>query len=96
MLMLIRSILAALAFLAATAPGFAQPNVVLILADDMSWVGTSALMDPERPDSRSDYHNTPSLERLAAEGMRFTDAYARIRTVPPRAWRSRPASHRPN
>ena len=54
----------------------AQPNVVLILADDMSWVGTSVQMDPARPDSKSDYHHTPALERLAAEGMRFTDAYA--------------------
>ena len=54
----------------------AQPNILLILADDMSWVGTSALMDPARPDSKSDYHSTPALERLATEGMRFTDAYA--------------------
>ena len=57
-------------------PVCAQPNVVLILADDMSWVGTSVLMDPSRPDSKSDYHSTPALERLAREGMRFTDAYA--------------------
>ena len=57
-------------------PARAQPNVVLILADDMSWVGTSVLMDPGRPDSKSDYHSTPALERLARDGMRFTDAYA--------------------
>ena len=68
-------LLALALFLAASsAPG--QPNVVLILADDMSWVGTSVQMDPDRPDSRSDFHSTPSLERLAREGMRFTDAYA--------------------
>lgn len=60
----------------AAVPAQAQPNVVLILADDMSWVGTSVLMDPERQDSRSDYHSTPALETLAREGMRFTDAYA--------------------
>lgn len=62
------------ALMAGSASG--QPNVVLILADDMSWVGTSVLMNPDEPDSRSDYHSTPALERLAAEGMRFTDAYA--------------------
>lgn len=68
-----RNLLLLLAFAAAAA---AQPNVVLILADDMSWVGTSARMDPDRADSRSDYHGTSALERLAREGMRFTDAYA--------------------
>ena len=72
----IRSWIPVLALLLLVVPAGAQPNIVLILADDMSWVGTSVLMDPDRPDSRSDYHSTPSLERLASEGMRFTDAYA--------------------
>ncbi len=54
----------------------AQPNIVLVLADDMGWTGTSVRMDPARADSSSDYYSTPALERLAAEGMRFSDAYA--------------------
>ena len=66
----------AIFILAWAAQARAQPNIVLILADDMSWVGTSVLMDPARPHSKSDYHSTPALERLASEGMRFTDAYA--------------------
>ena len=74
--MAIRYILPWLVLAILAAPARAQPNVVLILADDMSWVGTSVLMDPSQPDSKSDYHSTPSLERLAREGMRFTDAYA--------------------
>lgn len=74
--MALRAFVATLALLAVAQSARAQPNVVLILADDMSWVGTSALMDPDRKDSRSDYHSTPALERLAKEGMRFTDAYA--------------------
>ncbi len=69
-----RLLLALPLLLAAGAP--AQPNILLILADDLSWVGTSVLMDPERPDSKSDFHSTPALERIAREGMRFTDAYA--------------------
>ncbi len=68
--------LAAAALLALAPPARSQPNIVLILADDLSWVGTSVKMDPERPDSVSDYHSTPALERLARQGMRFTDAYA--------------------
>ena len=66
----------AIALLAGALQVRAQPNIVLILADDMSWVGTSVQMDPARANSRSDYHSTPALERLATEGMRFTDAYA--------------------
>ena len=65
-----------LALAAFCATGYSQPSILLILADDMSWVGTSVQMDPDRPDTKSDYHFTPALERLAREGMRFTDAYA--------------------
>jgi hypothetical protein len=36
-----------------------RPNFVFILADDQSWNGTSVLMDPQRADSRSDFHRTP-------------------------------------
>ncbi len=74
--MAFRQVATAVALLALASMARAQPNIVLILADDMSWVGTSVLMDPDRPDSKSDYHWTPALERLAREGMRFTDAYA--------------------
>jgi len=43
------------------------PNVVLILADDLGWVDLACY--------GHDFHETPNLDRLAAEGMRFTDAY---------------------
>jgi len=53
------------------------PNVVLILADDLGWTGTSVAMHPARPDdSRSDFYRTPNLERLASQGLRFSNAYA--------------------
>ena len=68
--------LLALALFSAATSALAQPNVVLILADEMTWDGTSALMDPNRPDFNSDYHSPPAPERLAREGKRFTDAYA--------------------
>jgi arylsulfatase A-like enzyme len=54
----------------------ADPNVILILADDQGWTGTSVEMIPGRADSKSDFYQTPSLERLAKDGMRFSDAYA--------------------
>jgi len=52
------------------------PNIVIILSDDQGWTETSVQMDPEIPDSRSDFYRTRWLEQLSAEGMRFSDAYA--------------------
>ena len=52
------------------------PNFVVILSDDQSWVGSSALMRPGDSRTRSDYFRTPEIERLARRGMTFTDGYA--------------------
>jgi arylsulfatase A len=52
------------------------PNVVLFLADDQGWSGTSVAMDDQVPGSRSDYYRTPALEGFARQGMRFAQAYA--------------------
>ena len=43
------------------------PNILFILADDMGWGDVSCY---GRPDYR-----TPNLDRLAMQGMRFTNAY---------------------
>jgi arylsulfatase A-like enzyme len=45
-----------------------QPNVVLIVADDLGWADLGCY--------GSKYHRTPNLDRLAAQGCRFTQAYA--------------------
>jgi arylsulfatase A len=50
------------------APGQRRPNIVLVLADDL---GTTDLGCYGAADLR-----TPTLDTLAAEGVRFTDAYA--------------------
>ena len=52
------------------------PNIILILTDDQGWTSVSYRSDPAVPDSKSDYIETPQLERAARQGMRFTDAYA--------------------
>lgn len=54
----------------------AQPNIVFVLIDDMHWNGTSVLIDPEVPASKSRIYQTPELEKIAAAGMRFTNAYS--------------------
>jgi arylsulfatase A len=53
-----------------------KPNILLIYADDFGWTGTSARMSPDRDDSRSDYYETPNIERLAQQGMRFSRGYS--------------------
>lgn len=45
-----------------------RPNVIFILADDLGWGDLSCY---GRPDYR-----TPNLDRLASQGVRFTDAYS--------------------
>ncbi|MBL8849358.1 MAG: sulfatase [Planctomycetaceae bacterium] len=52
-------------------------NVVVILADDLGWADLGCY--------GGDLHETPHLDRLAAEGVRFTDAYAASICSPTRA-----------
>ncbi|MDP7656389.1 MAG: sulfatase [Roseibacillus sp.] len=56
--------------------GSEHPNFVVILTDDQSWVGSSLQIIPEDGRTRSDYFQTPHIERLAEMGMRFTQGYS--------------------
>lgn len=51
------------------------PNVVLFLVDDMGWQDTSVPFHSEVTPLNRKFH-TPSMERLAAAGTKFTQAYA--------------------
>ncbi|TWT80762.1 Arylsulfatase precursor [Planctomycetes bacterium CA13] len=62
--------------LASTALADASPNIVLILTDDQGWSQRSGAMRPDVSDSYSDYLWTPNMDRIAAEGMRFTSGYS--------------------
>jgi len=53
-----------------------RPNIVFILSDDQDWTGLSVAMHPDVPNSKSDFYRTPNLEKFAAQGMRFSAAYA--------------------
>ena len=46
----------------------AKPNVILVLVDDMGWMDLSC--------QGSDFYRTPNVDRLAKEGIRFTNGYA--------------------
>lgn len=53
-----------------------SPNIVLILTDDQGWTGTSVRMDDRVGGSASDLYRTPNLERLASQGMKFSNGYS--------------------
>ncbi len=44
------------------------PNIVLILVDDLGWRDTGCYGNR--------YYETPNIDRLAGQGMKFTDGYA--------------------
>ncbi|MEC3906732.1 sulfatase [Tamlana sp. 2201CG12-4] len=51
------------------------PNIVLFLVDDMGWQDTSVPFWNKTTAFNKRYH-TPNMKRLAAQGMKFTQAYA--------------------
>ena len=53
-----------------------QPNIILLLSDDQSWSGLSVQMHDDVPESKGEIFHTPNLEKLAAQGMRFSAAYS--------------------
>ena len=62
--------------LAAAAAVAAPPNFIFILADDLGWTNLSVALDDRVPGARSDFHETPALEKLAQRGLRFTQGYS--------------------
>ena len=53
-----------------------QPNIIFMMSDDQAWNGLSVPMHPAISWSKSSIVETPNLEKLAAQGMRFSAAYA--------------------
>jgi arylsulfatase A-like enzyme len=45
-----------------------KPNIVFVLADDLGWAELGCYGNK--------FNETPNLDRMASEGMRFTHAYA--------------------
>lgn len=52
-----------------------RPNIVFILADDLGWTDVAC--------NGGDLYQTPNIDRLAREGLRFTDAYAACNVCSP-------------
>lgn len=54
------------------------PNVVFILADDLGWADVNSFDPLDRG-----YYETPHIDALAAEGLRFTEAYTNAANCSP-------------
>ena len=59
----------------ATAGAQQRPNIILFMVDDMGWQDTSVPFWTQRT-PLNDTYETPNMERLASEGMLFSQAYA--------------------
>src|ERR1051325_1704459 len=53
-----------------------RPNFLFIFGEGQGWASTSIQMDDTLPASKGEIVRTPNLERIAAQGMRFANAYA--------------------
>ncbi|MDA0315330.1 MAG: sulfatase-like hydrolase/transferase [Bacteroidetes bacterium] len=54
----------------------ASPNIILILLDDLGWSSLSSKMDDDQELSRSDFYETPYMDKLSRQGLRFTRGYS--------------------
>ena len=52
-----------------------RPNIIVFLVDDMGWQDTS-LPFWDKKTRYNEMYETPNMERLASQGMMFTQAYA--------------------
>ena len=52
-----------------------QPNILFILADDLGWCDLGS--------GGSDFYESPHIDRIADEGMRFTQGYATCQVCSP-------------
>ena len=68
--------LISLALLSSNAYAEKPPNILLILTDDHGWSQLSQPMDPRVSESRSEYLETPNMNRIMNEGIRFTSGYS--------------------
>src|SRR5687768_299132 len=72
---LVLAVFATLAGVAVAAP--ARPNIILILADDLGWADLGCYGNT--------FNETPNIDRLASQGVRFTQFYAGPVCSPTRA-----------
>jgi len=72
----LRNLVAAIGLLTVSAAAGEAPNFIIFYMDDLGWAQTSVKMMDSEPLSVHPFYETPSVERLSARGMRFSNGYA--------------------
>lgn len=60
-----------------------RPNIIVFMVDDMGWMDTSVPFTGTAMPLNKKYH-TPNMERLAKDGVKFTNAYSQPVCTPTR------------
>ena len=76
-LRLVMILLGIIGVASAAAPAASKPNLIFIMADDLGYTDVGAF--------GSKYHETPNIDRLAAQGMKFTNYHHCQNCTPTRA-----------
>jgi arylsulfatase A-like enzyme len=72
-----RTIAGAILAFALASSGVSKPNIIFIMADDLGYTDVACF--------GSKYYETPNIDRLAAQGMRFTNYHHHQNCTPTRA-----------
>jgi len=70
-----KSILAALALISSVHAADRKPNFIFVIADDQRWDAMGAVQREHGEKARYPWFETPGMDRLAAEGVRFRNAF---------------------
>ena len=68
-------LLASAAIVPADGEAADKPNIIFFLVDDLGWSDVGCF--------GSSFYETPNIDKLAAEGMKFTDGYAACHVCSP-------------
>jgi arylsulfatase A-like enzyme len=72
---MLRTLILLFAFTAATRAAEKKPNFIFVIADDHRWDAMGAVQKEHAEKARYPWFETPSMDRLAAEGVRFRNAF---------------------
>ncbi|MCM8538457.1 MAG: sulfatase [Lentisphaeraceae bacterium] len=61
-----------------------KPNIVLLYLDDWAWNGSPVKMNDDMENSRMPVLQMPNVEKLAKQGMKFSNAYGSPQCAPAR------------
>ncbi len=72
---MLRTLILLLAFTAATRAVEKKPNFIFVIADDHRWDAMGGVQKEHGEKARYPWFESPSMDRLAAEGVRFRNAF---------------------